>query len=275
VDGEGALTDYEWSPVGIDTSRPHPARLYDYYLGGKDNYPVDRAAAEEVLEAAPEVRLMARENRAFLQRVVRFLVGEAGVRQIIDIGTGIPTAGNVHEVAREIAPDTRVVYIDNDPIVRAHANALPIESNFTRAVLADLRAPEMIVDHPKVRELIDFTRPVALLLIAVLHFVTDEENPYGIVKTLLDALPAGSFLAISHVTNDFRRQSASQVAAVYDRATSTVTLRGKEAIATLFDGCELIDPGLVRVPLWRNRRPLGDELDSIWLYGGLGRKSVT
>jgi hypothetical protein len=148
----------------IDTSRPHPARMYDFYLGGKDNYAVDQEAAREILQAVPEVRDMARENRAFLQRAVRFLVGEAGIRQIIDIGTGIPAAGNVHEVTREMAPDVRVIYVDNDPIVHVHASALLTRAGSTRIVLADLREPETILAHPKVRELIDLSQPVALLL---------------------------------------------------------------------------------------------------------------
>src|SRR6266566_3062642 len=178
----------------IDTSRPHPARMYDAYLGGKDNYAADREAVRQVLRAAPELRDTARANRAFLRRAVRFLVGEAGIRQLIDIGTGIPTAGNVHEVAEEIAPGTHVVYIDNDPIVNVHANALLTGSGTTRIVLADLREPEKILRHPKVGELIDFAEPVGLLLVAVLHFLTDDENPMGIVATLRDALPTGSYL---------------------------------------------------------------------------------
>ena len=172
----------------IDTSKPHPARLYDFYLGGKDNYAADRAAAKQVLRVAPEVRVMARENRAFLRRAVRFLAGEAGIDQIIDIGTGIPTAGNVHQVAEEIAPGTRVVYVDNDPIVHVHANALLTGTGATSIVLADLREPEVILAHPKVRELIDFSRPVALLLVAILHFITDAEDPAGILAAFGDAL---------------------------------------------------------------------------------------
>jgi hypothetical protein len=182
----------------IDTSRPHPARMYDFYLGGKDNYAVDQEAAQEILRAVPEVRDMARENRAFLQRAVRFLVGEAGIRQIIDIGTGIPAAGNVHEVAREMAPDVRVIYVDNDPIVHVHASALLTGTGSTRIVLADLREPGTILSHPKVRELIDFSQPVALLLVAILHFITDDANPGQIIATFRDALPLGSYLVLSH-----------------------------------------------------------------------------
>jgi hypothetical protein len=214
-----------FSPAEIDTKTPHPARMYDAYLGGKDNYPADREAVRQILRVAPEIRDMARANRAFLQRAVRFLVKEAGIRQIIDIGTGIPTAGNVHEVARDIAPGTRVVYVDNDPIVHVHANALLTGSGTTRIVLADLRRPERILADPQVRATIDFGEPVALLLVAILHFITDDEGPGRIVATLRDALPPGSYLALSHVTGDFRTEAARQAAAVYDQATSTVTLR--------------------------------------------------
>ena len=260
----------------IDTSRPHPARMYDAYLGGKDNYAADREAVRQVLRAAPELRDTARANRAFLRRAVRFLVGEAGIRQLIDIGTGIPTAGNVHEVAEEIAPGTHVVYIDNDPIVNVHANALLTGSGTTRIVLADLREPEKILRHPKVGELIDFAEPVGLLLVAVLHFLTDDENPMGIVATLRDALPTGSYLALSHGTADFRAEAARQAAAVYNQATSTITLRGHARIAEFFDGLDLVEPGLVQLPLWRpdGKPPRPKDLSKVWGYGGVGRRST-
>src|ERR1022692_2875856 len=184
----------------IDTSRPHPARMYDFYLGGKDNYAVDQEAAREILRAVPEVRDMARENRAFLQRAVRFLVGEAGIRQIIDIGTGIPAAGNVHEVAQQSAPDVRVIYVDNDPIVHVHVSALLTGAGTTSIVLADLREPETILAHPAVAELTGSGQPGALLLVAIAHFITDAENPARIIATLRDALPPGSYLVLSHAT---------------------------------------------------------------------------
>jgi hypothetical protein len=260
----------------IDTSRPHPARMYDAYLGGKDNYAVDREAVRQVLRAAPEIRDSARANRAFLQRAVRFLVGEAGIRQIIDIGTGIPAAGNVHQVAGEIAPGTRVAYVDNDPIVHVHANALLTGSGTTSIVLADLREPGAILGHPKVAELIDFGQPVALLLVAILHFVTDDEQPAGIIATFRDALPPGSYLVLSHGTGDFRAEAAETAAAVYDQATSAVTLRSHAEVAALFEGWDLVEPGLVQVPLWRpdGRRPSPKELSKAWIYGGAGRRSA-
>ncbi len=260
----------------IDTSRPHPARMYDAYLGGKDNYAADREAVRLVMRAAPQVRDTARANRAFLGRAVRFLASEAGIRQFIDIGTGIPTAGNVHEVAARTAPGTRVVYVDNDPIVHTHANALLTGSGTTRIVLADLREPEAILGHPKVGELIDFGEPVGLLLVAIVHFLTDDEGPAGILARLRHALAPGSFLVLSHGTAGFQTEAARQAAAVYDQATSTITLRSHARITAFFDGWELIEPGLVQMPLWRpeGKPPRPKELSKIWGYGGVGRRGT-
>jgi SAM-dependent methyltransferase len=258
----------------IDTSRPHPARMYDFYLGGKDNYAVDQEAAREILRAVPEVRDMARENRAFLQRAVRFLVGQAEIRQIIDIGTGIPAAGNVHEVARETAPDVRVVYVDNDPIVHVHASALLTGTGSTRIVLADLREPETILAHPGVRELIDFSQPVALLLVAIMHFISDNEHPERIIASLRDALPPGSYLVLSHGTADFHSQDAvSHGTKVYQRATAPLVLRSHAQVTAFFDGFDLVEPGLVQVPLWRSdgKRPRLRDLAGIGIYGGVGQ----
>lgn len=265
-----------FAPSQIDTSRPHPARMYDYYLGGKDNYLVDREAAAAVLRALPEARDIARENRAFLQRVVRFLVGEAGIRQIIDVGTGIPTAGNVHEVAHQMDPGVRVAYVDNDPIVHVHANALLTGEGNTSIVLADLRDPVGILDHPKVRELIDFSEPAAVLLIAIMHFITDAEGPGRIVATFRDALAPGSYLALSHTTADFHDRAITDVAtAVYENATAPLALRSRAQIAALFDGWDLVEPGLVQVPLWRpeGKPPGSRNLAKIAIYGGVGHLS--
>src|SRR6266498_1582061 len=181
----------------INTDVAHPARMYDYYLGGKDNFPADREAADQALAASPAVRDMARQNRAFLQRVVRFLARDAGIRQFIDIGAGLPTQGNVHEIAQAITPDARVVYVDNDPIVVVHSDALLAGHN-TTAIKADLREPNVILEHPEVREVIDLDQPVAVLLVAVLHFLQDADDPVGVVARLRDAMAAGSYLAISH-----------------------------------------------------------------------------
>jgi hypothetical protein len=271
-DGKDAM-EPGFAASEIDTTTPHPARMYDALLGGKDHYRADLEAVRQVLNVAPEARDSARANRAFLQRAVRFLVGEAGIRQIIDIGTGIPAGGNVHQVAGEIAPETRVVYADNDPIVHVHANALLTGSGTTSIVLADLREPEVILDHPKTRALIDFGQPVGLLLVAIVHFIADAENPASILAALRDALPEGSYLVLSHATADLRPAAAQSAASVYNGATSSVTLRTKAQVEALFDGWELIDPGVVQVPLWRaeGRKPRAKELDKAWVYGGAGR----
>ncbi|MER0484039.1 SAM-dependent methyltransferase [Streptomyces sp. Edi2] len=266
----------------IDTSRPHPARMYDYYLGGWDNYEVDRVAAERVIEVHPQVRLSARANRAFMRRAVRELTA-CGIRQIIDIGTGIPTSPNTHEVARETAPDTRVVYVDNDPIVATHAGARLTNTERTGFVLGDVRDPKALLDHPTVRELIDFDRPVALLLVAVLHFVRDDEDPAGLIATLAEALPAGSHLVLSHATGEpyeayaagrTDEQARDGVVNVYKSATASLNLRSKAEIAPLFGPFALLEPGVVRVPLWRPDGPVpgAQELNNTIFYGGVGRK---
>jgi hypothetical protein len=255
----------------IDTTKPHPARMYDYYLGGKDNYPADKEAASEVIKRAPEIRDIARVNRAFLGRAVRYLAGEAGIRQFLDIGTGIPTSGNVHEIAGKVAPEARVVYVDNDPIVNVHANALLTGRGTTGVVLADVRDPAAILSNPTTRRLIDFGEPVALLLIAVLHFVTDEEDPVGIMATLRAALPPGSYLALSHVTGYFRSMAATEAMDVYNQATSPVTLRSHNQVAAFFSGWDMVEPGLVQAPVWRPDGELPKNLDKLWIYGGVAR----
>lgn len=261
-----------FAPSDIDTSRPHPARMYNYFLGGKDNYAVDKEAGTAVIRRAPEARDVARANRAFLQRAVRFLAREAGIRQFLDIGTGIPAAGNVHEVVGDVAPGAHVVYVDNDPIVNTHAHALLGGNSTTGIVLADLRDPAAILRHPVTRDLIDFREPVALLLIAVLHFITDKENPADILAVLRGALPPGSYLAITHPTMEFRSQAVQDAASVYDSATATVSLRGHSEISSFFGDWPLVEPGLVQLPLWRPDGPAPRNLDKIWMYGGVAHR---
>ncbi|MEU1536749.1 SAM-dependent methyltransferase [Actinacidiphila glaucinigra] len=254
----------------IDTGRPHPARIYDYLLGGKDNYEVDRKAADALAVAAPEVRIGVRANRAFMRRAVRHVVG-SGVRQVLDIGTGLPTSPNVHEIAQEVSADVRIAYVDNDPIVNTHANALLSRSAATSVVLADLRDPRAVLDHPDVRRVIDFDEPVALLLVAVLHFLTDGEKPAQVVATLRDALPAGSYVVLSHATGDFADRSDAQ--AVYNNATASLNLRSRSEVERLFDGFELEEPGLVQVPFWRPDTPVPPRSGEIGFYGGVGRRA--
>lgn len=240
----------EWAPQGVDVTTPSVARLYDYYLGGKDNYAVDRVAAEKILTIAPELRLAARENRAFLGRAVRHLA-QTGIRQFLDIGAGLPTQGNVHEVAHQIAPDARVVYADNDPIVLAHSRALLKGGDNVATIRGDLRRPEEILSDPTVRSLIDFSQPVAVLLVAILHFIPDEADPAGIVATLRDVLAPGSRLVLSHGTRDARGAAVEKGTEVYEQATAPLVLRTRDEIRRLFDGFELADPGLVWLPEWR------------------------
>ncbi|CAL9357168.1 SAM-dependent methyltransferase [Streptomyces sp. enrichment culture] len=263
------MTEYGYEAVTIDTSKPHPARIYDYLLGGKDNYEVDQQAGDALAAAAPEARIGVRANRAFLQRAVRYVVG-SGIRQILDIGTGLPTSPNVHEVAQAVAPDVRVAYVDNDPIVAAHGNALLSRSGTTRIVLGDLRDPRAVLDHPDVRQLIDFDQPVALLLVAILHFLADTDRPAEVVATLRDALPAGSFLVLSHATGDFADRTDAQ--AVYTNATASLNLRGRAEVERFFDGFELVEPGLAQVPFWRPDTPPPPRSEEIGFYGGVARK---
>jgi hypothetical protein len=258
----------------IDTSRPHPARMYDYYLGGRDNYEVDRAAAEQVIQMVPDARPSARGNRDFMQRAVRTVV-RAGVRQILDIGTGIPTSPNTHEIAREVDPGVRVAYVDNDPIVAAHAGARLTNTGNAGFLLADAREPEAILNHSVVRDLIDFDEPVALMLVAVIHFINDEEDPAGILATLTKALPKGSHLILTHSTGDFHQHLyEGEVTQLYKNATASLTVRSHDEILPFFDGFELLDPGLVQAPLWRpdGEAPDVEELRRVAFYGGVGVK---
>ncbi|MFJ6070850.1 SAM-dependent methyltransferase [Streptomyces sp. NPDC093065] len=253
----------------IDTGRPHSARIYDYLLGGKDNYAVDQQAGDELVAATPQERTDARANRAFLERAVRHVV-RGGIRQILDIGTGLPHSPNVHELALESAADARVAYVDNDPIVTAHADALLRSSDAISVALADLRDPSAVVDHPYVRNVIDFDQPVAMLLVSVLHFLTRAEAPEQVVATLRDALPVGSFLVLSHATGDFADRTRAQ--AVYDRADAPLNLRSLAEIERFFDGFDLVEPGLVQVPLWRPDTPPTAETTAIGTYGAVARK---
>ena len=259
-------------PLKIDTSKPHPARMYDYFLGGKDNYPVDQEAAEKFIQAAPEVRVAVRANRRFLHRAVRYAVAEAGIRQILDIGTGLPTEPNVHQIARGIAPETRIAYVDNDPIVSAHSMSLMDDETGTSVVLADLRDPRTVLDHPEVRRVIDFDEPVALLLVAILHFITEAEDPDAIVATLRDALPAGSLLVLSHATGDLHEDRREGAAAVYNNATATMNPRTRARVLDFFGDFTLLDPGLVLVPDWQPDEPPEQDAPPIGIYGGVALK---
>jgi hypothetical protein len=258
-------------PAVIDPTMPAPARVYDWFLGGRSNYAADREAGARVELAFPDVKVGAWENRRFLQRVVRFLVGE-GIRQFIDIGPGLPTQGGVHEIAQAMAPESRVTYVDNDPIVVAHARAQLSANDTITVIQADLRRPQEILHHPELHRLIDFTEPVAVLLVAILHGVTDEEDPAGILRTLREAMAPGSHLAISHLTTDGPDPEAmARVVRIFEQATTPAVHRSREQISAFFDGFDLVEPGLVRPWQWR---PDGNQERTALIYAGVGRKTA-
>ncbi len=240
----------------LDTGTAHIARVYDYWLGGKDNFKADRVAGEEALEAFPGLISSVRANRAFLARVVRYLATERGIRQFLDIGTGIPASSNTHEVAQSVAPEARVVYVDNDPMVLAHARALlsSSEQGATAYLDADLRDTDKILDAA--RETLDFTEPVAVMLIAVLHLISEADDPAGIIARLMAAVPPGSTLAISHVPNDMHMGAMSDMSDRLNRLLSQPsTYRSHAQVTGFFSGFELVDPGVVPIQQWRPDTP--------------------
>jgi len=243
------MSDSDWRTT-FRPDIPSAARVYDYLLGGKDNYPADRAVAESLIAQLPNVRLAVQWNRAFLRRVVRYLVGEAGIRQIVDIGAGLPSVGNTHEIALLAHPDTKVVYVDHDPVVLVHArNMLQGVAN-TAIIEQDLLEPDAILADPVLLDLIDFSKPVAFLYLSILHFVSEEADPAGIIARLLDPFPAGSYVAISHATPD-TVPAVNDVERVFDEATEQAHVRTRVGVAKLVDGMEIVEPGLAWPPEWR------------------------
>ncbi|WNI21953.1 SAM-dependent methyltransferase [Streptomyces sp. ITFR-16] len=258
----------------IDTSKPHPARMYDWFLGGKDNYPVDEAMGRQMLAVEPGVPVMAKVNRAFMHRATRWLSGQ-GVRQFLDIGTGIPTEPNLHQVAQEAAPETRVVYCDNDPIVLAHAEALltGTPEGVIDYVQADARNVDSILEHAG--KTLDFGRPVALSLISLLHFVSDEDGAYELVNRLTEVLAPGSYLVISHLTADFHPEEARKVDEMYRANTLTLAPRNRAQFTAFFDGLEIVEPGIVAAEAWHPElgEPVPGQDDIVSAgYVALGRK---
>ena len=259
--------------AAIDTSVAHPARVYDYWLGGKTNFAPDREAAQVITAQFPTAPATARANRAFMQRAVRFLA-EQGVDQFLDLGTGIPTSPNVHEVAQAVNPAVRVVYADNDPIVLAHARALLAShpAGKTAYIHADLRDPEAILAHPELAATLDLSRPVGLLLVAVLHFLPDEADPWGVVARLLAALPSGSYLVASHGTADGTDLSRSAAALAAARRVGYALIpRDRAEVARFFNGLELVEPGVVPVREWRPDGP-PSRAQGVFVWAGVGRK---
>jgi len=262
------------SSAPSDAEAPSSARIYDYALGGKDNYEVDRRALEQVMEGFPTVRIAARHNRQFMHRAVGVLA-DAGVKQFLDIGTGIPTEPNLHQVAQERAPEARVVYVDHDPVVLAHARALLAGSpeGRTAYVKADLTEPESILSAAQLRDTLDLSSPVALSLVAVLHFLSAEQNPAGILKTLLDALAPGSFVVASHITEDLDPEGMQRALEMYRRSAVYVQARTRDEFTSFFDGLELLDPGVVAVNRWRPAIEPPSWLDKqVNCWGAVARK---
>ena len=261
------------APRDIDTTVPHIARIYNYWLGGKDNFAVDREAAEQVMRATPAILPGVRANRSFLGRTVRYLAAEAGIRQFLDIGTGIPSASNTHEVAQAAAPDSRVVYVDNDPIVLTHARALLTSATGTTAYLdADVRDPATILAGAA--GTLDFSQPVAVMLIAIMHCVPDEDDPYGIAGRLLDAVPPGSFLTLSQPARDMLPEKAAKAEAALSKAMrQKVQYRTHAEVIRFFDGLEMVEPGVVHLPEWRPDEPVDPAGPVTGMWGGMGRKA--
>jgi hypothetical protein len=270
------VTIGDWVPDGTETERPNAARVYDYYLGGSHNFAADREMARHAIELWPDVPMIIRANRAFLHRAIRFIAGQ-GVRQFLDLGSGMPTVGSVHEVARSVIPDARVLYVDIDPVVVAHSRMI-LEGDAQAAVVnADLTNANAVLGHPDIRRLLDLGEPVAVLMIAVLHFVPDESRPAQIVAAYRDALVSGSYLALTHATQDGQQsEQASEHRKLYARTATPMTMRSHDEIGRLMAGWDLVDPGLVRMPLWRpdDDEELPDNPQQFAGYGAVGRRAA-
>jgi hypothetical protein len=267
------MTTQNLAPGGIDTTRPNVARIYDYLLGGKDNFAVDREAAKRLIEAIPDVAAIARDNRSFLGRVVRYLVIEGGIRQFLDLGSGLPTQANVHELAQGVAPDARVVYADNDPVVGSHGRALLASGHQVGMVIGDLRDPASILRDPDVLGLLDLAQPVAVLCTSTLHFIADEAEPNQIIADYRDHMAAGSYLAITHGTLEDDPAGEGEAAeGVYRQASSQLHVRTLPDVLRFFEGFELVEPGLTWITEWRpepGTAPTGRQHS---MRGGVGRK---
>jgi hypothetical protein len=264
----------DWAPPGIDIDRPSGARIYDYWLGGTHNFAVDREVARQVTAAVPDTAMMMQANRAFLHRAVQFLVDQ-GVRQFVDIGSGIPTLGNVHEVAQKVAPESKVVYVDIDPVAVAHSQHILTGNPNTIVIQDDLRRAEQILARPEVTGLLDLSQPVGLLLIAVMHFILPADDPDGILRRLRDGLAPASYVALTHGTADALSPEASELWLELFRRTPTPgCVRTYAEVERLFDGFELVPPGVVWSPLWRPEHPddIPERPERVAAYAGVGRK---
>jgi hypothetical protein len=268
------MNQSSWVPQDVPLDRPNVARMYDYFLGGGHNFAVDRQAAEQIVTVFPDMPLVAQANRGVLRRAVQYLVSQ-GIQQFIDIGSGIPTAGNVHEVAQRADPDARVVYVDVEPVAVAHSQAILQGARNTVAIQGDARHPNDVLNHPDVQRLIDLNQPVGVLLVALLHFVPDEEVATDIVRSLRDAMPSGSYIVITHATTDKVETGRHKIEEVYKGTTSPFHFRTRDQLAGFFEGLQMVEPGLVYLPLWRPESEddlLLDQPDRTSAYAGVGRK---
>jgi SAM-dependent methyltransferase len=265
-----------WAPQGIDISVPSVSRIYDYYLGGSHNFEVDREAARKAMEFMPGLPKIMQANRAFMRRAVNYAAGE-GVTQFLDIGSGIPTFGNVHEVAQKASAESRVVYVDHDPVAVSHSRAVLDGNEQAGVVSADLRKPQQILDSPETTGLLDLERPVALLLVAVLHFLEDEDDPQSAVAVLRDALAPGSLVIVTHASYEgipVPKEQAGGAVDVYQNIRNPLVMRSREEIARFFEGYEMVEPGLVSMPLWRPDTPAEQEDPYAFAgFAGVGRKA--
>jgi hypothetical protein len=268
--GDSVAERLAWVPDNVDVELPSAARVYDYLLGGGHNFAADRAVGDRVLQAQPNGRQIAGSNRAFLRRAVIYMI-EQGITQFLDLGSGIPTVGNVHEVAQRADPDSRVVYVDYDEVAVAHSQLLLRGNGNAAVVAADLCQPDLVLESSAVRRLLDFDRPIGLLMVAVFHFVSDEKNPARIVAAYRDRMPPGSLVALSHLTADHMPHEMAGVVEAMKNSRDPMYFRSKAEIATMFDGLELVEPGLVSAPHWR---PEPDSYDPQveGVYAGVGRK---
>lgn len=261
-------------PPEIDTTVAHSARVYDYWLGGKDNFAADRALGDAMVQAIPTLPAMARANRDFLGRAVKYLAAEAGIRQFLDIGTGIPSAGNVHEIAQAVAPECRVLYVDHDPIVLAHARALMTSTSQGRTefIMAEFSEPGSILEHPALKSTLDMDEPVALMLVAILMYFHDSDGVYDWVKTLVDALPSGSYVTITHPTADFNPRAVAGAVEAATAAGIALVPRSKAEVERFFAGLELVEPGVVPVLAWHPDEAPANP-DAAWYWSGMARKA--
>jgi hypothetical protein len=263
----------DWAPEGIDLGTPSVARAYDYALGGAHSFAVDREFFRAMEAVLPDARLMFRANRAFMHRAVRFMI-DSGIRQFLDLGSGIPTVGNVHEIAQQTAPEARVVYVDIEPVAVAHSRLILAGNDRATAIQEDARDPDAILNHPETQALLDFDQPVGLIMAAILHAIQDRDDPHGIVARFRGVLAPGSYVAISHATADSHPAEARAAEQITRQTTTPGALRTRVEVLRFFTGLDLVEPGLVWTPQWRPDRPedVGDDPERLLTYAGVGRR---